>query len=64
MSNANIDINVIINIAAVLAHYKLTQGDLLEHQDNPLMVHAIGLLQATTTVATACIQRYKCRGEC
>ena len=36
----------ILHPKRVLAKYKLTQNDLLEHQDNALAVQAIGFLQA------------------
>ena len=37
-----------VHITYVIRTDKLTQADLLEHQDNPLMVQLIGLLQATS----------------
>ena len=38
----------ILHPKRVLAQYKLTQADLLEHQNNPLAVQTIGLLQAVS----------------
>ena len=38
----------ILHPKKVLSQWKLTQADLQEHQDNPLMVQAIGLLQAVS----------------
>jgi hypothetical protein len=38
----------ILHPKKVLSQYKLTQADLVDHQDNPLMVQAIGLLQAVS----------------
>eukprot|EP00606_Chrysophyceae_sp_TOSAG23-5_P000580 GSChrysophyteH2.ASY1.ANO1.800.1 assembled CDS len=36
------------------SRYKLTQSDLVEHQNNPFMVQAIGLLQVSLVCCSAC----------